>query len=287
MNLYTRCAHCETVFRVTTRDLQASSGRVRCGHCHKVFDAFASLSAQDPMVGGTQAEDATPDIAPIEDATVSAVTTTNDEIAVAAVQLGVPENQPKRTPLPSTVATGVNSEDPAASLYEWEFKEAPPPRRNALWAVLSLLLLCGAGAQASYAYRTEILVNYPQMRPLFDRACAWIGCSIGLPRLAEWLHIESSDLQQFDAGRAGEVELTALVRNRAPVAVEYPAFELTLTNAAEQVIARRVLRPAEYLNAETRVEEGLRGRGELAIRLFLDTGKIRASGYRVYLFYPA
>lgn len=178
-------------------------------------------------------------------------------------------------------------EDPAVSLYEWEFKVAPPPRRTALWAALSLVLLIGAGIQAAYAFRTEILVSYPQTRPLFDQACEWIGCSVRLPRLAEWLHIEASDLQAIEPGRANEVELTALIRNRAPVAVEFPAFELTLTNAAEQVIARRVFLPREYLDRDVAPQDGLRGRGELSIRLFLDTGTVRASGYRLYLFYPS
>lgn len=287
MNLYTRCAHCETVFRVTTRDLQASSGRVRCGHCHKVFDAFASLSAQDPLESSAAPEIAITDAAIVE-ATTAAPTGAGIEPAQAAAanKDKQPDPAPKSPPVVAPV-TGPKRDDPAASLYEWEFKEAPPPRRTALWALLSLLLLAIAGTQASYAFRTEILVSYPQTRPLFDRACEWIGCSIDLPRLAEWLHIESSDLQQVDPGRAGEVELTVLLRNRASVAVEYPAIELTLTNAAEQVIARRVLMPAEYLDKSVRSEEGLRGRGELAIRLFLDTGTVRASGYRVYLFYAA
>ena len=48
MDLFTRCTRCETVFRVTTGDLQASGGQVRCGRCQTVFDAFASLTAKPP-----------------------------------------------------------------------------------------------------------------------------------------------------------------------------------------------------------------------------------------------
>jgi hypothetical protein len=163
----------------------------------------------------------------------------------------------------------------------------PTPPRTALWSVVSLLLLAVAGVQAAYGFRNAILLEYPQTRPLYEAACEWAGCHIGLPRLAEWLHIEVSDLKQVDPSQASEVELTALIRNRAPVALDYPAFELTLTNADEQVVARRILIPAEYLGTGVAVEEGLRGRGELAIRLLLDTGAIRASGYRLYLFYPS
>jgi predicted Zn finger-like uncharacterized protein len=48
MSMHTRCTHCEAVFRVTLLQLQSSSGRVRCGVCQEVFDAFVHLRAADP-----------------------------------------------------------------------------------------------------------------------------------------------------------------------------------------------------------------------------------------------
>lgn len=48
MSMHTRCTHCEAVFRVTLLQLQSSSGRVRCGVCHEVFDAFVHLRAANP-----------------------------------------------------------------------------------------------------------------------------------------------------------------------------------------------------------------------------------------------
>jgi len=48
MSMHTRCTHCESVFRVTLLQLQSSSGRVRCGVCREVFDAFVHLRAADP-----------------------------------------------------------------------------------------------------------------------------------------------------------------------------------------------------------------------------------------------
>ena len=48
MSMHTRCTHCEAVFRVTLLQLQSSSGRVRCGVCSEVFDAFVHLRAADP-----------------------------------------------------------------------------------------------------------------------------------------------------------------------------------------------------------------------------------------------
>src|SRR3977135_1598423 len=50
MDLYTRCDNWATTVRVTTQQLQASGGQVRCGHCQKIFDAFATLTAQEPQI---------------------------------------------------------------------------------------------------------------------------------------------------------------------------------------------------------------------------------------------
>src|SRR5690606_41242397 len=41
--LFTRCPHCDTIFRVTDEALAKAGGRVRCGRCANVFDATADL----------------------------------------------------------------------------------------------------------------------------------------------------------------------------------------------------------------------------------------------------
>lgn len=175
--------------------------------------------------------------------------------------------------------------DPAASLYEWEFRMPEAPRRTGLWLGLSALLLTTLAAQAAYAFRTELAVMLPQARNLYVQACERLGCSVPLPRLSGYLHIDASDLKAVDPTRPNEIELMLSVRNRAPVDVDYPAFELTLTNAQDQTIARRVFAPREYL-AGADAATGLRAGAELPVRLFLDTGTLRAAGYRLYLFYP-
>jgi len=178
------------------------------------------------------------------------------------------------------------ADDPATNLYEWEFKAAPKLPRTRLWLSLSLMLGVIAIAQSAYVFRTHLMVNYPQTRPLYEYACQLISCEIGLPRLADQLDIDASDLQVIDPQKRNQVELTALIRNRARVAVEYPALELTLTNEKEQVVARRVFLAQEYLSDGQGPDQGFAGRGEMAVRLFLDIGPLRAAGYRIYLFYP-
>ena len=308
MDLFTRCTGCKTVFRVTTGDLQASGGQVRCGRCQTVFDAFASLTAMPP---GQAQEDAATDSpiatslemdpgeptssamaaldpvphdlvpqAPMPDGASDSLDTAETELPAETAQ------PPESTAEPPSVADRF-ADDAAANLYEWEFKATPKRPRTGLWLSLSLLLAITAIAQATYAFRTDLMVNYPQARPLYVQICVWLSCEIGLPRLADQLDISASDLQLVNPQTRNQVELTALVRNRARVAVEFPAFELTLTNEEERVVARRVFLPDEYLSDITIIDQGLAGGGELAVRLFLDIGPLGAAGYRIYLFYPS
>lgn len=277
MNLYTRCMHCATTFRVTTQQLQASSGQVRCGQCKQVFDAFATLTAREPQ--STTPETETPPEKPAESPSPAPPVT--KPLAAKSAPAQVPPLRLKERP----AVAATERPDPAASLYEWEFRMPVAPRRTGLWVSVSLLLFALLALQAAYAFRNELMVLVPQTRTYYERVCEWLGCTLALPRLASYLHIEASDLKAPDPARPGEIELLVAVRNRAPVDLGYPAFELTLTNSQEQTIARRVFLPAEYLQWID-AADGLKAGAELPIRLFLDTGELRAAGYRLYLFYP-
>jgi predicted Zn finger-like uncharacterized protein len=41
--MLTRCPHCETTFRVSAATLRIAHGQVRCGRCHRRFDAISEL----------------------------------------------------------------------------------------------------------------------------------------------------------------------------------------------------------------------------------------------------
>lgn len=262
MDLFTRCPGCQTVFRVTTRQLQSSGGQVRCGQCQCVFDAFATLTARDPQIVEPESVEV-PDVS-----------------GPRAETLG-PSAQSIVTP--GTQPSGVAPE-PVASDYDWEFRIPEPPRHTAAWTGLALILLLGLVAQSAYAFRTDVMIFLPQSRDYFLRFCDYLGCEAGSPKLASALHIDASDLNAVDPARPNEIQLLLSVRNRAAFDLAYPAFELTLTNASEQPIARRVFLPSEYL-AQGIPSTGIKAGGDLGIQLYLDTGTLRATGYRVYLFY--
>jgi hypothetical protein len=136
-------------------------------------------------------------------------------------------------------------------------------------------------------FRTEIAVLIPEARPYLAAACATLKCDLKLPRRPKLMAIESSDLQA-DGRRDSVIVLNAVLRNQAQFAQEYPALELTLTDERDEAVARRVLLPTEYL-AGLPAEQMARGIGagaDAPLRVYFDTGSLRAVGYRMYLFFP-
>jgi len=53
-------------------------------------------------------------------------------------------------------------------------------------------------------------------------------------------------------------------------------------------VLRRVLAPTDYLDAARlpQVGQGIGPSSEASLRVFFDAGRARATGYRLYLFYP-
>jgi hypothetical protein len=68
--------------------------------------------------------------------------------------------------------------------------------------------------------------------------------------------------------------------------VARPALELTLTNAQDQMIARRIFLPQDYLPGAADASSAMPPLAEVDVRIALDTADLRPAGYRLFLFYP-
>ncbi len=259
MNLTTRCPHCGTAFRVQPVQLSARGGKVRCGKCTSVFDGVAALVAQDsaPAIADAQAD------------------------AEPSPQLALFETS--RSATLAGAGAAANEDAPVPEFLD----EEPAPGRRLAWALAALLALTALAAQATLYFRTEIAVLLPETRVHLAAACAALGCDLKLPRRPKLMAIESSDLQA-DGRRDNLIVLNAVLRNQAPFAQEYPALELTLTDERDEAVARRVLLPADYLAgmASAQIAQGIGAGVDAALRVYFETGGLRAVGYRMYLFFP-
>ena len=177
------------------------------------------------------------------------------------------------------------SSTPIVAGRDREFDFGPRPRRRSsrLWWLASILLLSLA-LQVAYYYRGEVAVLLPEAKFLVERICEELGCDVPLPRRADLLSIESSDLQA-DLAHPSVMVLTATLRNRASYIQAFPALELTLTNIQNQTVARRVLTPPDYAPRDTRPESGFAPGSELQIRVYIEAAALTPTGYRLYLFH--
>jgi predicted Zn finger-like uncharacterized protein len=261
--LVTHCPTCGTAFRALPAQLSARGGVVRCGKCAGIFDALANL-----------VEDA-PEPAAAEPSPQLGLFDASGRGAQGARAASRP--RPRRT-----------SQDDDEPLPEFLEDEVPRSRFAVAWGLGALVALAVLALQLAYQYRTELATLAPQLKPYLVEGCRFVDCEVRLPRRPDLLSIESSDLQ---ADKRGEnfIVLHAVIRNRAPFAQELPSLELTLTDALERAVVRRVLPPADYLRGRPpeALEAGIAPGAEAALRILFDTGGVSATGYRLYLFYPA
>ena len=96
--------------------------------------------------------------------------------------------------------------------------------------------------------------------------------------------IEMSDLSPVQKGST-VLQLTAAIKNRADIGIKYPALELTLTDATDRAVVRRVLLAKDFLS-KTESQEFV-ANSTLNVSLRLEAPGISASGYRLYVFYPS
>ena len=305
--MITSCPSCHTYFRVYEQQLAARAGQVRCGKCGRVFDALEYL-AED--IAPPRASRSTPEIE-IARAEPGGAGSASDLPAAEAAELdaeaqnsetaqdpGIHAQAPEsRTEMPrDEIEQG--SEDSAA-MFEtaataganaFDFGPvagAKPAKRTRRWPWLlgAVLSLCVLFAQAAYYYRSAITLLFPETKPYAAVLCARLGCELSLPRRAELLSIEASDLQA-DTTNPNVMVLSATLKNRAVFSQQHPLLELTLTDAQDQPLVRRVLTPQDYVGKAVGLQAGFAANTEIGIKVFIEGSQVKATGYRLYLFYP-
>lgn len=265
--MITRCPSCHTRFRVHAEQLAARAGQVRCGKCSRVFNALGHLIEEAAALGAAAQA---PQPAPNPAAELAA------EAGTSAAEAARPASlQP------------VNAGPGAGAAFDFGPAAAAQPaarRRRWPWALGALLLLLTLLAQAAFHYRGTVAVLFPEAKPYAAALCARLGCEIPLPRRIEMISIEASDLQA-DTTNPNVMVLSATVKNRAIFAQQHPLLELTLTDSQDQPLVRRVLAPQDYLGKAVNTQAGFGANTEAAIKVYIEGSQVKATGYRLYLFY--
>lgn len=259
MSLITACPACSTNFFVTTEQLNAHHGDVRCGKCSQVFNALDRLGEIDsaPL----------PDLIPQEKPTPVA--------AKAPLAAGTGASRIETPEIFGEVAS--RSKIPGAV-------QRKPRIVWPYYAFAASLLLIGC-LQVLYFLRTPIATQWPEAKPWLAQACMLAGCTVELPKKIELLVIDDSDLQE-DAEHEGVIRLNTVLINNAAFAQAYPLLELTLTDHNDRPVLRRAFMAEEYMAKGTDIAAGIAAGEELQIKLALTSSEVEVSGYRVFVAYP-
>ena len=208
----------------------------------------------------------------------------------------VPTEIPAPSPMAVEQATaedsrpeGVDHDADAAEPGVQELSFMRAARRKAFWrkpwvrAALSVVLLASVAllaAQVAVRERDDLAARVPALRPGLEALCRQWGCVLAPRRDIAAVEVDSSSFQKL---RGDEYQFSLVLKNRSAIAVAMPAVELTLTDAADQPVLRRVLLPAHW-NAPQ--ELAAHGEWSVSRTLVLSATGVRITGYRVVAFYP-
>lgn len=306
MNGTTLCPHCETRFKIADAQLSAHHGMVRCGHCLQPFDARTTFIPETQLILPIDDE-------PVEDTPTDQPRTDTpdwpDNRHVATSVHELPHTADFHHTLTAehtdntldfsamtahhTVPVELDDEEdnkfymaePHAPQHGEDSFPAPVKRRSWLWALGAIAAVLLLSAQSAYFFRISLAAHLPAIKPALVGYCQLLNCSVPLPENADLTSIESSSLDA-DPAHDNQITLNALLRSRAGYALAFPVLGLTLNDSNDKPLARRLLLPADYLPSDESESAGFPPNHEISIKLRLDTGDLKATGYRLELFYP-
>jgi predicted Zn finger-like uncharacterized protein len=266
MSNITDCPTCHTQFIVTNEQLSQHNGKVRCGNCLHVFDATQELVEEKELsadVIDSEDDYQSSAIEMYDHTTSTTLDDESDEIVNNALlqdsQVNYFDNIDQKS-------------KPSSELYNW------------LTGIFIFILILAAIMQSIYFLRTQIAVNYPNLKPYLVQACKKISCSIDLPKKIEFIIIDDSDMQE-DADSIGLIHLSSTLINQASFAQAYPNIELTLTDVEDRPKLRRIFKPEEYLPEHTYISNGLAAGTETKVKLAITAQGESVAGYRLAVNY--
>jgi predicted Zn finger-like uncharacterized protein len=178
----------------------------------------------------------------------------------------------------------------AAALPEAEPGFVRQARRKAFWRrpAVRVALLLGSVAgvvalagQVMWRQRDALAVQHPALAPTLQALCAMAGCELQPRRQIGDVVIGSSGFRQLP--RSGQYQWSLSLENRSDFAVAMPAVELTLTDAQDKLLLRRVIRLDQF-GAPAQIE----GHGEWSVTAPVEVQGLEAAvaGYRALVVYP-
>lgn len=284
MSWITRCPACGTSYKVVSDQIKIAQGWLRCGQCQHAFDSTGLVVAWPDLIPSAFG------VMPVQEI---------DDRLVIEQLLKQEDRSPPQSPPPSPSAVVASFEEalstfspqlpsvlppealPALSgesvLSATHLTAAHPPRY--WWPISAVLaLLLALALQWLWIERHMLAATQPSVARVLHAACRFLGCEISPVQVRDGVVIENSSLTPTDGGFL----LSWTVRNATSHALQMPALTLTLLDAQDKVLVRRVLLVAQQ-GAPGALAPGQVWDGQL--NLSPEDG-LAPSGYRLFSFYP-
>ena len=307
------------MFKVVPDQLRVSQGWVRCGQCDEVFDANAHMRsveqdapskpppapipetlvtgalAIDPLLpqtpgnynwdgvaGGDEAnppsessKDAFLEKSPQELAEASTADTHWESVSVTEEPLSVYPAHPSSNDPSDSAPLSFMASKPAGRLQTG--------RLRGLWVTASVILSGAMLLQVVLRERDRLAAVQPSLKPALVALCEALSCKLQAPMQIESIVIDSS---AFSKVKPDVYKLSVTLKNTAAVELVKPSLELTLTDAQDQALIRKVISPADLGDKVAVIGQNDEVSWTIPLSVKHVQGSEQIAGYRVVAFYP-
>lgn len=324
MDLTTRCPKCNTVFQASLSDLQLRKGYIRCVQCAYIFDGYAEVvsdSGKEPVFNDDFDVDAQSDfdaqhhIKPESDIDVGPdfriADVGNSEQDIDGFSINIPRQDKLAQTDSFMLEADPKRHSGRGSVYRPERPSGFVQTIGKLfsWSILIILILLLI-LQGAYIYRAQIAQNFNFTRPILEKYCTYLKCSVPYLRDIDSLVITKSALKlikqksenqpdnspindssidqlidpEQDEPEIRNYELQFNLRNLAKQPQEWPTVVLNLKDSSGQIQIKRNLTPKDYL---THVTPAIPAQSETFVSLPVQLkGNTQVNGFHLDLFFP-
>ncbi len=160
-------------------------------------------------------------------------------------------------------------------------------------ALLAMALIAGLALQIALQEKDRMAAQWPQTQSWFEQLCQQAGCQVEPLKRIETIAVDASSFNRISKNNdpleaiTQSYRLALTLKNNGALPVAMPHVELSLQDAQDQPILRRVLSPADLGSSLTALAPAQDMQGSLTLQI--DTSLLanrRIQGYRVLAFYP-
>ncbi|MBU0499916.1 MAG: DUF3426 domain-containing protein [Gammaproteobacteria bacterium] len=224
--MLTRCPKCDTLFRLTSAQIEAADGRVRCSRCNEVFNATEHL--RKPADREIEVK---PSLAPEPKPAEPPASPPLEEIA----------------PIPRPIIAHPAPEREAPEPSKIDILLQPQRKEPGIgWWLLALLLALAAATQLAWLDRQSLMQD-PQGQKFLNSLCGILNCTLPPRRAPDRFRVLSRDMSSHPQAKNALLFLLVMA-NQADFAQPYPYVQLSLFDANRHPAGQRIFKPEEYLS---------------------------------------